>query len=163
MTTNLTTKLKIAIIGAVAICLTATSIFAGDMDVVRAFYDDLLTKPAETTPESVHSVLAKDWVAVPVSMGGPGADGWATTLGIFGQIVPDMTMHIDEILQDGNRYIVRARATATPVGPFMGVDPATGKSFEIMTIDIHTVEDGKIATTYHIEEWATAIQQLSAE
>jgi hypothetical protein len=37
----------------------------------------------------------------------------------------------------------------------MGIDPATCDSFDIMTIDIHTVEDGKIATTYHIEEWAT--------
>lgn len=158
----MTGKLKTAVLAA-AIALATTSAFAGDIDVVKAFYNDLLTKPAETTSESVNSVLTKDWLAVPVSMGGPGADGWAITLGIFGQIVPNMTMHIDEILQDGNRYIVRARATATPGAPFMGIDPPTGKSFEIMTIDIHTVENGKIATTYHIEEWASAIQQLRAE
>lgn len=151
------------IIAAAAVALTANGACANDMDVVKAFYNDLLTQPAETTSESVHSVLAEDWVAVPVSMGGPGAAGWTTTLGIFGQIVPNMTMHIDEILRDGNRYIVRAHATATPVGPFLGVDPATGKSFEIMTIDIHTVEDGKITTTFHIEEWISAIAQLRAE
>ena len=133
------------------------------MDVVKAFYNDLLTKPAETTTESVHSVLAKDWAAVPVSMGGPGADGLAATLGITGKIVPDLTFQIDEILQAGNRYIVRARATGTPVGPFLGVDPATGKSFDLMTIDIHSVEDGKITATYHIEESATAIRQLRAQ
>ena len=154
------TKMKIA---AAAVDLSTTGAFADDLDVVKAFYNDLLTNPAETTSASVHSVLAEDWAAFPASMGGPGAEGWVTTLGIFGQIVPDMAMHIDEILQDGNRFIVRARATATPVAPFMGIDPPTGKSFEIMTIDIHTVVDGKIATTYHIEDWAGAIAQLSAE
>ena len=159
----MTGKFRTALIAAAAIGIAINNAFAGDVDVVKAFYKDLLTKPAETTSESVHAVLAKDWKAVPVSMGGPGADGWATTLGIFGQIVPNMTMHIDEILQDGNRYIVRARATATPVAPFMGIDPPTGKGFEIMTIDIHTVENGKIITTYHIEEWASAIQQLRAK
>ena len=150
-------------IAAAAVALATNGAYADDIDVVKAFYNDLLTHPAETKIASVQSVLAENWVAVPVSMGGPGSAGWATTLGIFGQIVPDMTMHIDDILRDGNRYVVRARATATPVGPFMGVDPATGKSFEIMTIDIHTVEDGKITTTYHIEEWVSAIAQLRAE
>lgn len=153
-------KLNIA---AAAVVLAANGAYANDIDVVKAFYHDLLTHPAETTSASVHSVLAEDWGAVPVSMGGPGSAGWITTLGMFGQIVPDMMMHIDEIMSDGNRYIVRARATATTIGPFMGVDPATGTSFEIMTIDIHTVDDGKITTTYHIEDWVSAIAQLRAE
>ena len=30
-----------------------------------------------------------------------------------------------------------------------------------MTLDIHEVSDGKIVTTYHMEDWARAIRQLS--
>ncbi|MEM7237495.1 MAG: ester cyclase, partial [Pseudomonadota bacterium] len=63
----------------------------------------------------------------------------------------------------GDRYIVRGRAMGTPVGPFFGVDPATGRSFEIMSIDIVTVEDGKITHIYHLEDWTSAIAQLTAQ
>jgi hypothetical protein len=38
---------------------------------------------------------------------------------------------------------------------------ASGKNFKIMAIDVHTVEDGKIKRTYHLEDWAGAMRQLS--
>jgi hypothetical protein len=64
---------------------------------------------------------------------------------------------------DDNRFVVRGLATGTPVGPFFGVDRATGKSFEIMSIDIVTVEDGLITHIYHLEDWTGAVAQLTAE
>lgn len=149
---------------AIAVSMAALPAFAqDDMDVVKRFYADLLTTPADATPEAVREVVAEDWESTPTPLGGPGAEGLVNTLGAFGQLIPDLTWEPQEILQDGNRFIVRGRATGTPVGPFFGVDPATGKSFDIMSIDIHTVEDGKIVRSYHVEEWATAIQQLTAE
>ena len=54
-------------------------------------------------------------------------------------------------------------ATGTPVGPFFGVDPATGRSFEIMSIDIVTVADGLITHIYHLEDWAGVVAQLTAK
>ncbi len=59
----------------------------------------------------------------------------------------------------GNRIIVRSEATGTPAGDFMGV-PHAGRSFRIMTIDIHTVAGGKLVRADHIEDWASAIRQL---
>ena len=38
----------------------------------------------------------------------------------------------------------------------------TGKSFDTMAIDIFTVESGKLATAYHVENWMTPLQQLKA-
>jgi hypothetical protein len=32
-----------------------------------------------------------------------------------------------------------------------------------MSIDIHELEDGVIAPTYHVEDWAGALQQLSSQ
>ena len=43
-----------------------------------------------------------------------------------------------------------------------GVD-GKGKSWEIMSIDIHTVENGKVVTSYHVEDWAGAIRQLKGD
>ena len=63
---------------------------------------------------------------------------------------------------DGNRIIVRSVASGTPVGPFFGVPPS-GKTFKIMTIDIHTIIDGKAITAHHVEDWAGALRQLSTK
>ena len=80
----------------------------------------------------------------------------------FWKLIPDLKWEPQEILQDGNRVIVRCIATGTPKGEFMGLKPDGNKSFRIMTIDIHTVEKDKITTIYHVEEWTTAIMQLKA-
>jgi hypothetical protein len=36
-----------------------------------------------------------------------------------------------------------------------------GKSFKLMSIDVHTFEGGKLARTYHVEDWQGAFRQLS--
>lgn len=148
---------------AAGIALSAVPAFADDLATVRSFYTDLLTTPADATSEMVRSVVAEDWKSTPTPLGGPGADGFLTTLQAFGGLIPDLKWEVQEIWQDGDTYIVRGIATGTPEGPFLGVDPATGKSFEIMSIDVHRVEDGRLKESYHIEEWLTAIAQLTAE
>ena len=80
----------------------------------------------------------------------------------FGQLIPDLAWTIKDVLVDGNRIIVRSEAGGTPAGPFMGV-PQGGKSFRIMTIDIHTVDGGRLVTAHHVEDWAGAIRQLTAK
>jgi predicted ester cyclase len=70
-----------------------------------------------------------------------------------------MKFDIKEVLVAGDRVIVRGEVTGTPAGELFGV-PHSGKSFRIMTIDIQTVRDGKIAKTYHMENWLSALSQL---
>lgn len=76
--------------------------------------------------------------------------------------MPDLNWDVQEMIQEGNKVVVRSRATGTPKGPLFGVD-GQGRSFDILTIDIHTVEDGKIMQSYHVEDWAGALQQLSGK
>ena len=76
--------------------------------------------------------------------------------------VPDLKWEIKEVLASDNRIIVRGEASGTPLGDFMGVTQG-GKSFKLMSIDIHTVESGKIIRSYHVEDWVGAIRQLSAK
>ena len=64
-------------------------------------------------------------------------------------------------MQDGNRFVVRSIGTGTPYGDFMGLPNDETKSFKIMTIDIHQVEGNVIKNIYHVEDWATAMSQLS--
>ena len=80
----------------------------------------------------------------------------------FSNSIPDMKFDIKETLVAGDRVIVRGEVTGTPAGELFGV-PHSGKSFRMMAIDIQTVRDGKIARTFHIENWLSALGQLRAK
>ncbi len=137
---------------------------ATDLDTVRAFYDEILTDPAGTTAERYYEVFSPDVVSIPTPPGGEGAQGMLNTIAFLGQVVPDLEWEPQEIIDLGDgRFVVRSLFRGTPVGPFFGVDPATGKSFEAMSIDIVTVSEGRIVHTYHLEDWTGAVAQLTAE
>ena len=80
----------------------------------------------------------------------------------FGKAIPDMKHEIREVIVAGDKVIVRGELSGTPAGDFFGV-PHTGKSFKIIAVDIQTIKDGRIARTYHVEDWAAAINQLKAK
>lgn len=84
------------------------------------------------------------------------------TIANFAKTIPDMKFDIKEVLVSGNRVIVRGEVSGTPFGDFFGV-PYGGKSFKISAIDIQTVEGGKIARTWHMENWLLALGQLRAK
>ena len=91
-----------------------------------------------------------------------GRDASIRVVGGFAKSIPDMKFEIKEVLVAGDRAIVRGEVTGTPAGDLFGV-PHTGKSFRIMAIDIQTIQGGKIARTYHVENWLSALGQLRAK
>lgn len=83
-------------------------------------------------------------------------------MGGMAKLVPDLNWAIEDMFEDDDKVVVRSRATGTPSGPFFGVD-GQGRSFDIMTIDVHELEDGRIVRSYHVEDWAGALRQLSGK
>jgi hypothetical protein len=79
----------------------------------------------------------------------------------FSNSIPDMRFDIKEVLVADNRVVVRGEVTGTPSGELFGV-PHSGKSFRIMAVDIQTIKDGRIAKTFHMENWLSVIGQLRA-
>jgi len=149
---------------AIALATIASPVLADNIEIVRAFYADVLSDPAATTSDRYFELFSPDVVSIPTPPGGEGAHGMLNTIAFLGQTVPNLTWVTQEIIEtDDNRFVVRGLATGTPVGPFLGVDPATGKNFEIMSIDIVTVEGGLITHVYHLEDWTGAIAQLTTE
>jgi predicted ester cyclase len=130
-------------------------------ELVTEFYTQALTVNSTTTPDVVLGrILADDFQ----SLNGQESKDKATLIGQLGYmwaLVPDMAWQPVEVLVDGNKVIVRSVATGSPKGEFMGLTLDGSKSFKIDTIDIHTVEGGQITQVYHLEDWATAMQQLS--
>jgi len=76
--------------------------------------------------------------------------------------VPDLRWEVKEIIVAGDRVIVRGEASGKPVGTFIGVQDG-GKAFRVMSIDVHTIKDGKMIRSYHVEDWIGATRQLSAQ
>ncbi len=130
--------------------------------VVAPFYD-MLNKPATKDVKALgESAIAPQWRSFAGPNNFKGREEFIAQVAGFGKLIPDLTWDIKEVFVDGNRVIVRSEASGTPTGPFFGVPPG-GKTFRIMTIDIHTVQDGKLVEAHHVEDWAGAIRQLSAK
>ncbi|WP_343486212.1 ester cyclase [Allomuricauda sp. d1] len=133
-------------------------------ELVQKFYDQLSNPNNVNAHALSQEYMADDWLSTPQPLGGPGRQGFLNTLAAFGGMIPDLNWAVQEMLVDGNRVIVRSIASGTPNSPeghFFGAPTDGSKKFEIMTIDVHTVEDGKMVRSYHVEDWATAIQQVS--
>lgn len=134
-----------------------------NLKAVNAFYSAILSNPTQLTEEEFYTIISKDLVSIPTPPAGEGAEGMFNSVKYFGQVIPNLSWEPQEILQDGNKYTVRSIVKGTPTGPFFSIETATGKSFETMSIDILTVKDGKVVQSYHLEDWTTAIVQLTAE
>jgi steroid delta-isomerase-like uncharacterized protein len=126
---------------------------------IARFYD-MLNRPATKDVTAVATqILGADWRSYSGETASKSRDEFVAQVQGFGKAIPDLAWTIKETLGDGNRVVVRSEASGTPAGEFMGV-PHGGKTFRIMTIDIHTLRDGVLATAYHVEDWAGAIRQL---
>ena len=133
---------------------------ADDKATVQTFYDFLSNPGSEAHANAFMSATAADWQSIGNYSGkNKSPEMLVAQMGGFAKLIPDLHWAVEEILQDGNRFVVRGRATGTPKGPLFGVD-GQGKSFDILTIDIHTVENNKITQSYHVEDWAGALRQL---
>ncbi len=135
-----------------------------DMDnnkaLVATFYSDCLTVNAHAdVPAVMEKLLADDFQSINAKE----TKSKAALIGqlqYFWKLIPDLKWTPQEILQDGDRVIVRSTFSGSPKGEFMGLMLDGSTRFETMSIDIHTVKNGRIARVYHLEEWATAIAQL---
>lgn len=149
----------------IATCLitAATTLAADDKETVAVFYELLSNPGSAEQAAAFQEATHESWESIGNYSGmNKTRDAFLGQMGGFAQLMPDLKWDVQAMHQDGNVITVRSRATGTPVAPLFGVD-GEGRSFDILTIDIHELEDGKIARTYHVEDWATALQQLAGK
>ena len=127
-------------------------------DVVRAFYE-----PFRTGDTSKYDrVLSPDWIVIPLAPGQQqGPAGMAAHIALFRAAMPDYDVQHQDLLVDGDKVAVRNTVSGTHQGAFMGHAP-TGRRIEMRTMDVHQVRDGKIVTTWHLEDFAGLMAQLTA-
>ena len=126
--------------------------------VVRAFYE-----PFRTGDTAVYSeILAGDWVDIPLAPGQEqGPAGMTAQIAAFRGAMPDYDVIHEDLIVGGDRVAVRNTVSGTHLGAFMGHAP-TGRRIEMRTMDIHQVRDNRIVATWHLEDFAGLMAQLTA-
>jgi steroid delta-isomerase-like uncharacterized protein len=115
---------------------------------------------AENNPTVLDQVLAKGWRDIPPAPAQPpGPEGAKQILVQLWTTFPDLSIKIEDVLQDGDKVIVRSTISGTQKAPFLGY-PAKNRKMTIQAVDIHEVKDGKIIQTWHTEDWMTGFHQL---
>ena len=128
-------------------------------NVIAPFYDALTLPSSKDVRRIVEGIASPTWRSFASESTSKSREEFIQQVIGFGKLIPDLRWEMKEVLCDGNRIIVRSEASGTPAADFMGV-PHAGKRFSVITIDIHTVEGGKLVTAYHVEDWASALRQL---
>ena len=128
---------------------------------VAPFYKALNAASAKESPDLIRQATAPDWVSCRGNDVCNSRDEVIAGIAARLKSVPDLAWQIKDVQVAGNQVTVRGEATGTPAGEFMGA-AHTGKSFKVMSIDVHTVEGGKMIRSYHVEDWVGAIRQLTA-
>ena len=156
--------------GRIFIACLAIIAFAGASGPARAqdlpasivlFYDALTAAPGKDVASLVRDATAEDWKSCGGNDRCAGREQVIAAIAGRQEAVPDLRWTIREALVAGNRVVVRGEAIGTPAGSFLGVPQGAG-SFKVMSIDIHTIEQGKIVRSYHVEDWLGAVRQLAA-
>jgi predicted ester cyclase len=127
--------------------------------IIAPLYDALNEPLKKDIPVLLAQAANSDYRSCSTNQDCIGREQLAEQFKFFGAIIPDLHWTIEDVWTSGNQIVVRGEATGTPVAPLFGAKP-TGKSFRTISIDMFTVRNGKLATAYHVENWAAAMQQI---
>ena len=113
--------------------------------VIRRLYDELFAK---WNFAIVDEVFSPDFVSHDMPPGLPrGPEGVRQFYGMIRTGLPDVTLAVEDMIAEGDKVVVRWRATATHRGPFLGI-PATGRPVSFGGIAIYRLANGKA-----VERW----------
>ena len=88
-----------------------------------------------------------------------GREGRKMFYGAFLSAFPDMHVHIDDLLAEGDKIVARWSAHGTHKGELMGIPP-TGKQVNVTGIAIDRFENGKSVEHWEVFDQMGLMQQL---
>ena len=89
----------------------------------------------------------------------PGREGRKMFYSAFISAFPDIHLHIDDLLAEGDRLVLRWSAHGTQTGELMGIPP-TGKQVNMSGIAIDRFENGQSVEHWEVFDQMGLMQQL---
>ncbi|HEX8477917.1 MAG TPA: ester cyclase [Telluria sp.] len=115
---------------------------------------------SEQDPGLVDAVLAPDWEDIPLAPGQePGPAGIKFIIRSIAAALPDVQIVIHDMVQEPGKIGVRAEIRGTHLGALFGIAP-TGKEVSFRLHEFHTLANGLVTTTWHLEDWFGLFLQL---
>ncbi len=125
------------------------------LNVIERFYGMWTT--GDTS--GVDTIVSPDYKQVPPQQEQPGRDTFPEIIKGFRTVFPDLSATITHLLADGDYVQVRGEWTGTHAEELFGI-PATGKKVSFAAFDLHRLENGLIAQTWHLEDFNAILTQL---
>src|SRR5471032_1116158 len=139
---------------------TSTTELSSQLRAERIAVETLYRAFSEKNPDMVDSVLAPEWEDIPLAPGQElGPAGVKPIILMVAAAFPDVLITIHDMIQEPGKIGVRAEISGTHLGELTGIAP-TGKKVCFRLNEFHTVTNGLVTTTWHIEDWFGLFLQL---
>jgi predicted ester cyclase len=131
---------------------------AQQRQIVTRFYDAISARDIALLREAV----TPDWEYIPPTFSD--LKGPDQMIKVFEDLkigLPDMRIELLDILIHHNRVAVRASVSGTQTGPLLGC-AASSCPVKFAIHSFHELEDGRVAKTWHLEDWMAVYRQIGA-
>lgn len=110
---------------------------------------------------AIDDLIAKDFVEHDSFSPEPtrGPDGVRASVEKMLSAFSDSHVELEDIVAEGDVIAIRATATGTHEGEFMGIEP-TGKKIQIPLMAFQRIEDGKAVEEWQLADRLGMLQQL---
>ena len=110
--------------------------------------------------DALDAIVAKDVISHNALTGlPPGLEGGKMAHQAFLASAPDLKTRTDHMVAEGDMVVEWYTATGTNTGSFMGMPP-TGKPWEITSVVLYRIANGKIVETWGLNDQLGLMQQL---
>ncbi len=94
---------------------------------------------------------------------GSTAEDVKKTVAKYYEAMPDMKMHVEDLIAEGNQLVSRVKVTGTYTGALPGMPPPQGQSIALQGIEIATFNDaGKITERRGVFDMSSFMMQIGA-
>jgi len=132
---------------------------AEGVDLIQRFYDEVLT---QGNLDNLDDLVTDDVVDHEAAPGQPeGKEGVRWFADMMRSAFSDLNVVVGQSLESGDLAAAQVTITGKHTGEFMGV-PASDKTFEIESIDIIRIDDGKCAEHWGVTDNIALMQQIGA-
>jgi len=129
---------------------------------LRRFIEAANTGDAELLSKTIEELIEPDaLIRTPLSIEATGAELVKELWARLHRAYADLHITIEDLIEEGDKVVVRNTVTGTHQGEYMGVPP-TGKSVTYNEIFIARFADGRIAETWGVVDVLSQMRQLGA-
>ncbi|MEU6717910.1 ester cyclase [Nonomuraea sp. NPDC046802] len=140
--------------------MTTTTEAVTNKAALRRFHDAVSSGDAEIVSKTIDEVVHPDvLIRTPLPIATTGTQAMKEVLTVLHRAFPDLNVHIEDVIAEGDKVVTRNTVTGTHQGEYMGIAP-TGKSITYKEILIARFADGRIAETWAVVDVLSQMRQL---